>query len=109
MTKITIYKSKEGNYTRFTCSGHSGYAESGSDIVCASISILVINTINSMELLAKEKMDVNENEDEGYIDCKFLYKLSDEAKLLMDSMILGLESIAEQCGRKYLRLKFKEV
>ena len=109
MTKITIYKSNEGNYTRFTCEGHSGYAESGYDIVCASISILVINTINSMEELVKEKLNVVEDEKRGYIDCRFVNDINDDSKLLMDSMILGLQSIAEQCGKKYLKLRFEEV
>lgn len=110
MTRITIYKSnKSGSYSRFTCEGHSGFAESGNDIVCASISILVINTINSLEKFAGEEMEVLDDEDRGYIDCRFVHEINDASKLLMNSMILGLESIAEQCGRKYLRLKFKEV
>ena len=109
MTTITIYKSNEGNYTRFTCEGHSGFAESGYDIVCASISILVINTINSLDSLVNEEMKVEENSEDGYIDCKFIQKIDDRSKLLMDSMILGLQTIASEYGKKYLRLKFKEV
>ena len=56
MTKIVIRKNN-GRYTGFTCSGHAGYADSGSDIVCASVSVLVINTINAMEAFAAEKME----------------------------------------------------
>jgi len=107
MTKITIYKSNEGNYTRFTCEGHSGFDYDGHDIVCASISILVINAVNSMEELAGEEMDYTARN--GFVDCKFRHSISNESKLLMDSMILGLQTIAEQYGKKYLRLKFKEV
>ncbi|MBQ2406428.1 MAG: ribosomal-processing cysteine protease Prp [Lachnospiraceae bacterium] len=109
MTTITIYKSKSGRFKRFTCSGHSGYAEFGNDIVCASISILVINCINSLEELANEEMSITENEEDGYIDCIFTNDINDKSKLLLESMILGLNSIAEQCGKKYLRLKIKEV
>ena len=45
----------------------------------------------------------------GYIDCRFQNEAGEHANLLIDSMILGLESIVEQCGKKYLRLKFEEV
>ena len=45
MTQITIYRKQNRDVERFTCSGHAGYSEYGTDIVCASISVLVINTI----------------------------------------------------------------
>ena len=37
MIKAVLYKSSEG-YSGFELSGHSGYAEIGSDIVCAAAS-----------------------------------------------------------------------
>ena len=40
---------KNGNFYKFRISGHSGYAEQGSDIVCAAVSsmtMLVINTLS---------------------------------------------------------------
>ncbi len=109
MTKVTIFKSGGNGYKRFICEGHSGYAKSGSDIVCASISVLVINTINSLEALANERMEVESNDDTGFIDCRFLDDIGNDSKLLMDSMVLGLQTIEEQYGSKYLRLKIKEV
>lgn len=109
MTKITVYKSNKDKYMRFTCEGHSGYAAAGKDIVCASISILVINTINSLEKFTEDVVDVVHDENSGYIDCRFSSEASDAAALLMNAMILGLETIAGQWGAKYLKLKFREV
>ena len=113
MTTIVIEKSKAGEYKGFICKGHAGYAMKGGDIVCASISVLVINTINSMEKLAKEDMNVAADEKAGLIRCKFNGALSEKGKLLMDSMVLGLSGIAEEYGRKrgkkYLVLNFEEV
>lgn len=40
MIRAEFFKS-EGNFTGFHISGHSGYADSGSDIVCASVSSAV--------------------------------------------------------------------
>ena len=47
--------------------GHAGFDQSGRDIVCAAISILVINTINSIEELAAEKIIVDADEKAGTI------------------------------------------
>ena len=109
MTTVTIYKSNEDVYKGFTCKGHAGYAVSGKDIICASISILVINTINSLEELAGQSMTVKDDETTGYIDCRFTQECNEKSKLLIDSMILGLESIVQQGGKKYLKLRFEEV
>ncbi|MBQ9927762.1 MAG: ribosomal-processing cysteine protease Prp [Lachnospiraceae bacterium] len=109
MTTITIYKSENGTYKRFTCDGHAGYADYGKDIVCASVSCLVINTINSMDELVHEKMEITTNEKKGLIDCRFCGEISSQSRLLMDSLILGLKGIVSDYGKKYLELKFKEV
>ncbi|MBQ3230468.1 MAG: ribosomal-processing cysteine protease Prp [Clostridia bacterium] len=40
------FKKKNGNICGFRVSGHSGYAEAGSDIVCAAVSAMVMLTVN---------------------------------------------------------------
>ncbi len=73
MTNITIYCSNN-DYVGFRVSGHSGYSEAGYDIVCAGISALTINCINSIEKLTEEKFSVFQHEDDGVID----YMLDDK-------------------------------
>ena len=109
MTEIIIRKSENGEYKGFTCKGHSGFAAKGKDIVCASVSVLVINAINSMEKLAEEDMEIKAEEAAGIVRCRIKRTLSEKGTLLMDSMILGLLQIEEQYGNKYLVVKFKEV
>ena len=108
MTTITFHM--EGSrITGFDASGHSGYAAAGSDIVCAAVSILVINTVNSIERFARDEMRVETEEEDGVIDVAFPNEISREASLLVDSMVLGLTDVQKQYGRKYLILQFKEV
>ena len=109
MTTITIIKSKNGNYKQVTCLGHAGYAGSGEDIVCAAISMLVINTVNSLEALTDAKLQVDTDGESGMIDFKFLEDLKEDGSLLVDSLILGLKSVEDQYGKRYVKLKFKEV
>ena len=55
---------EDGRITGFTVSGHSGYAESGADIVCAAISAVVAMaeaTINDV-CGAKAKVRVKEED-----------------------------------------------
>lgn len=94
---------KKGNLYRFQVAGHAGYAESGSDIVCAGVSTLVINTINSIDELTDEPLAVDEMDNgQGIINCHFPNRkkgvLDSKATVLLDSMILGLESIKHMYG-----------
>ena len=110
MTRITIYKTKSGEYRKFVCDGHAGYADRGEDIVCAAISALVINTVNSLEEIAKEPTRVEADEKAGRISCFFLRQpLQASSRVLMDSLALGLSNIVAQYGKKHCKLTFKEV
>ena len=109
MTHVSIIKTRNGEYKGFNCIGHSGYADAGEDIVCAAISVLVINTINSLDQLTGEKFKLVTNEEEGLIDCRFEKNINEKSKLLLDSMVLGLEEIKKQYGKTFIDLTFEEV
>ena len=110
MTTITICKTADGKYTGFTCLGHAGYAKKNRpDILCSAISTLVINTINSLEELAGEKIETVSNEETGFIKCVFKSDLQEKSIFLMDSMVFGLENISQTYGEQYLQVKFEEV
>ena len=56
MTHAVIFeKSGSHEIVGFQTEGHAGYADAGSDIVCAAISVLVINTINKTAKKAAEE------------------------------------------------------
>lgn len=110
MTKVTIHKNKSGDYLEFICEGHAGYAKRGEDIVCAAISVLVINTINSLEELTQEPIQVETNEAAGRIRCTFKeHPLQETSRVLMDSLTLGLQKIQTQYGSKHCKLTVEEV
>lgn len=110
MTKVTIYKTKAGEYRKFICDGHAAYADYGQDIVCAAVSALVINTVNSLEEITKEPIQVEADKELGRISCSFLRQpLFETSVALMDSLALGLSRIEAQYGKKHCKLTFKEV
>ena len=93
MTHITFFKNSEKEITGFYSAGHAGYAESGSDIICSAISVLTINTINSIEAFTDDKFDVSVNEDEGIVIFKMAMPVSPETSILLKSYELWLRII----------------
>ncbi len=94
----------------FNLSGHAGYADSGEDVVCAAVSVLVINTLNSLERFTEDCFSLDSDEERGIIVCRFEHHPSHDAKLLLDTMILGLSDMADDENYdEYIQLTFEEV
>ena len=95
MINARIYRNKKGAAVGFTVKNH------GETHVCAAVSMLVINTVNSIEALTSltDKDFRCEYEESGGFLTFFLNETSERdygAGLLLDAMVLGLESVAEQ-------------
>ena len=79
MITVSRIKNEYGNYVGFCCSGHAGYAESGSDIICSAVSALVINTINSIEAFTEDKFSCAQEEKSGRIEFIIVSEVSKES------------------------------
>ena len=102
MITIEIRKSNV-EYVGFSSKGHAGYAEEGYDIICAAVSVLTVNTINSIEKFTEDAFKAEAAD--GMVRWKFTeLPLSKEANLLMDSLVLGLKEIQENYGKKYIKI-----
>lgn len=75
-----------------TITGHAGYAPQGEDIVCAAISALAQIFIASVEELTDDKIEYEINPGNTVIK---LWTLSEKAKTLMESFLLGAKMAAE--------------
>ena len=75
-----------------TIDGHAGYAEAGKDIVCAGVTALTENLIDSIESLTKDEIQYEISL--GRVDMHFK-NLSEDGKLLVDSFFLGISGIAQ--------------
>ena len=109
MTKIIIRKDRDGSYRQLSCTGHAGFDNKGKDIVCAAVSVLVINTVNALEELAGERFTVTQDEASGSLNCLFDTPLQERSVFLLDAMVYGLQHIQEEYGKHYLQVKFEEV
>ena len=95
MIKISISKDE------ITIKGHSGYSESGSDIVCASVSSICITTVNA--LLSIDEGCVKYIEEDGYLNIK-INKHSEVIDKLINNMINLLKELQSQY-KKYIEIR----
>jgi uncharacterized protein YsxB (DUF464 family) len=104
MINVSIYKNAENLITGFRLSGHADYSEYGSDIVCAAVSALVINTINSIENFTSDRFQLDQDEKKGFIEFHVISDLSNNSNLLLNSLALGLRGIEEEYAPRYIRI-----
>ena len=107
MIKITVY-SRQNQYTGFRSEGHAGYAEEGYDIICAAVSVLSVNLVNSIEEFTDDAFECNSDEESGYLMFRLTEELSNESKILMKSLVRGVKDIQKD-NEKYIKIVFKEV
>ena len=97
------FKKEQGQYKSFQIEGHAEYAEEGEDIICAAVSALVINTINSIEQFTEDTFTCD-CQDGMIKSWEFTAEVSKETELLMDSLMLGLSSVQKSYGDRYLEI-----
>ena len=105
MIRAKVQKDREGNCLRISIKGHALFDDKGKDIVCAAVSILTINTVNSLEAFTNSRFTTNT--DDG-IEVIFTEIPDEKAKLLLDSYLLGLKGISEEYSQN-VRLSIEEV
>jgi len=109
MISAVLYR-KDGRYTGYRASGHSGYAEAGSDIICAGVSALSITCVNAMESLLGIRTSAETDEETGMLSFD-LPKLTEDqeagAQLLLGALGQGLSDLQETYPG-YVRFEIKE-
>lgn len=104
MIQIRVKRSDKDEIIGFHVSGHAGFSQYGTDVVCAGVSALVINCINSIEKFSDTRFDLIQNESDGIIDFICKPPLDEKAVLLMKSMFYGLQEIQDTYGSEYVML-----
>ena len=105
MITVTVSRNEDGVCNRICMEGHAGYAEYGQDIVCAAASALFINTGNAIETFTDDDFTVDQDTktDRGIL--QMTSSISGEAKLLIDSLMLGLQGIESEYGTEFIRVR----
>ena len=100
MTTVTFH-SADSRLDGFVVEGHSGYAEEGSDIVCAAISAAVgltectINEVMGLGAAVKAK------EKSARVSLKLPPALNEESESLCQTVLTGLMVYLRALGEEY--------
>lgn len=94
MIKVTI------NSNKVSITGHALYDDYGKDIVCASVSSIVITTVNAILRIDAKAIDYN---DKNGVIINIL-KHDDVVKNLIDNLIDLLEKLEKQYP-KYIEIR----
>ena len=118
MITVTIRRNREGEINMIRVNGHAGYAEEGSDIICAGVSTLVYTAIGAIETLC-EGSDFYEIRPDpagsSMPEAEIRFPvLADEvrrktAAIILETAGIGLlqleQTIRDDYGNQYLRVK----
>lgn len=93
MIKVFVRTSNQ-QVVSFEIHGHAGFDVNGKDIVCAAVSVLAYNCINSCEVLAGTALHVTDTGQKMSVSIP--QNVSKEVCLLISSFVLGIEQISQQ-------------
>ncbi len=98
MTEIKLFRDRDANIVKGIMSGHTDYADMGSDIVCASISSVIFMTLNGIENVLNTQFGYETGD--GYLEfvlpCDLDENKIKEINILLDSMYLFLQDLQSQ-------------
>lgn len=97
-----IFTKDAKGWSEMTITGHAGSGEYGFDIICASVSVLAFNFINSVELMTKQMPVVDSVDDGGHLVVRRPDDLTEEGyriwQTLFESVVIGLTNLSENEG-----------
>lgn len=107
MLNIDFYILKDGKIVGFYIHGHSGYSDSGNDIVCSAVSsvaYMVVNTITEILKITIKELNLNDGEMKAIIN----YKDEHLCRYLFEGLKLHLLEL-ENLYPKNIRVNYMEV
>ena len=112
MTKITFYE-KDGNILKMEISGHTGYSESGQDILCSAISAISQSVVMGLKQVVKCPINFQTETKKGFLSVsintkensliKYSQILLQTAKIAFEDLQIGNEKFmkVEVCDEIY--------
>lgn len=108
MITVTVFNKKD-EIVGVQLEGHAEFGKKGKDIVCSAVSILYINLVNSLESFTKDEKELNGSSKINFQNVILKSMPSREAELLFQSFLLGITTIEQKYGKKYIVILNQEV
>ncbi len=99
MTRVVFFSRADGRLAGFEAGGHSGYARSGSDIVCAAVSALTQAAVGGIECVVKAPAEVTQDGESGYLKLVISDTATEEqlrdSQILLNTLKMALKTISD--------------
>ena len=99
MIVFQVKRDATGKIVQFTVEGHSGFADAGEDIVCASVSSTVWMTVNGIE--SQNLAELKYEENDGYVNCHISLNRNASADAMLESLVSFMDELSKQY-KKYI-------
>ena len=110
MTNLKFFK-KDDKFVKVECSGHTGYAEFGKDVLCATISGIVQSCFLGLKDVLGLKMRLIRKENDGYIKFELPSDIEKEklyqSQILFETLIVSIEDLCKGYS-KYISMEVIE-
>ncbi|MBQ2409258.1 MAG: ribosomal-processing cysteine protease Prp [Bacilli bacterium] len=93
MIKVNV-TTKENLVEKITIKGHAMYDDHGKDIVCASVSTMVITTVNAISRFKQN--DITCNQDDGFVEI-----VINTHNSITDTLIDNLIDLLKELEKQY--------
>ncbi len=110
MTNIKIF-TKNNNIVSFEISGHTGFANSGKDIVCSAISAISQSACLGITKVLNINAVVNKNDSKGYLKLQLPKNIKNDdlekAQIILKTMQLSLQDLLFDYG-DYIKMEVRD-
>ncbi|MDT8859534.1 ribosomal-processing cysteine protease Prp [Alkalihalobacillus sp. MEB130] len=100
MITVEVTRNDKRNIVSFTMSGHADFGPHGQDLVCAGASAVSFGAVNAIAAVCGVELDIEMEDEGGFLRCHVpngLEKVTfEKVQLLLEGMIVSLQSIAEE-------------
>lgn len=106
MITAIMHRNSQGAVTGFEISGHAGYADAGSDIICAAVSAIAYTAIGYFSEKWYGGKAPEYSERDGFLqfwvpECA---ERSSAADAVMEAVAIGFKQVELSYGAKYIKV-----
>ena len=101
-----VFTVEDGVITGFSVSGHAGFAEQGSDIVCAAVSSAAYMTVNTVTDVQELSCSVTVND--GHLTMSLSKQEAEQAQVILNGFLLHLDALSKEYPAM-INIKLSEV
>ncbi|HCA05277.1 MAG TPA: ribosomal-processing cysteine protease Prp [Ruminococcaceae bacterium] len=95
-----------GLITGYKVSGHSGYSEAGSDIVCSAVSSAALMAANTVTEIQHIEAEVTVND--GFLNLNLSQKDAEASRITLEGLRLHLTALSQEYPQ-FIKVKISEV